>query len=689
MSIRRLSDDAINRIAAGEILVRPWNAVKELVENSIDAKATYITVILGNGGLQSIQIIDNGVGIQRRDHHLVCERFATSKISGADDLSNGALSSFGFRGEALASMSLVGHVSIYSKSLVDADEVGYESRYSNGVLLPDYPIPVPFNGESGTRIIIDDLFYNNVVRKNSFKSPSAEFKRIVDLISKFAIAFPGIGFKVKKAGQTDCDLVEECIPSLSSENMRLARIESLMGVIQSDLVTVHPGTPLLDPLESMTCIIANPASSITSRSAPTTSTLIIVNDRLVDSPQLVKLIESEISSQFQTKSKFIYIQLRIKSSQVDVNVCPTKAKVVFANQSEVNKWIVNSIMQDLNALKRVKAIKLHKIEFNSINVLTAPPSRPDTANTSSNPVLESREQEVHPPSVIKLEFPSSQSTQPISLQPFRIHTCPKQNQFVPPPISASQTQTFLSLTQIVNEHAPVSPKAKRSRPNGDISQLCLEVIDRDYNLDLSALPHNPRDLVYIGDVSGGFVLCQYFSHLCVCNLEYVFQTLVGKYLLVNSFCLKPVHGVDPPDYSILPSWVAELLCNEEGQLRFPTIRYGHVLTQDAVEWIINELTALDAIPSADSVAKIVTMFVQFLMKFEYLSQNDVMWNEVVKNKTFYIGASSDVSSSAVRLLREPVRTPAPPAPLNVDNSSHFFFREVISLKELYKEFERC
>ena len=141
MSIRKLPDDVINKIAAGEILVRPVNAVKEMIENSIDARSENITIIISGGGLNSIQIIDDGRGIPTSDHGLLCERFATSKLSEFDDLRSGKVSSFGFRGEALASVSLVGHVSVYTKTCDSSESHGYESRYSGGQLLPGYPTP--------------------------------------------------------------------------------------------------------------------------------------------------------------------------------------------------------------------------------------------------------------------------------------------------------------------------------------------------------------------------------------------------------------------------------------------------------------------------------------------------------------------------------------------------------------------
>jgi DNA mismatch repair protein MLH1 len=230
MVIKRLTPDVINRIAAGEVIVRPTNAVKELMENSLDACASCITIIIGGGGLQTINILDDGKGISVDDHTLLCERFATSKLRTADDLSDGSLHSFGFRGEALASISLVSHIAVTSKTEGDHASAGYESRFKDGCLLPGYPLLVPFSGHMGTRIVIDDLFYNNPVRKRAFKNPSTEYKKILELVSRFAISFTGVEFKVRKLGGTSFDLFEEV--SDARKDSRLRRIESLTGISQ-------------------------------------------------------------------------------------------------------------------------------------------------------------------------------------------------------------------------------------------------------------------------------------------------------------------------------------------------------------------------------------------------------------------------------------------------------------------------
>lgn len=126
MRIHKLDQDTINKIAAGEVLMRPANALKELLENSLDAHATTIAVTVLDGGLKSLIVSDNGIGINKLDLDIVCERFTTSKLSKFSDLAN--IQTFGFRGEALASMTFVGHVSIRTKTM--GSDVAVNNSYS-------------------------------------------------------------------------------------------------------------------------------------------------------------------------------------------------------------------------------------------------------------------------------------------------------------------------------------------------------------------------------------------------------------------------------------------------------------------------------------------------------------------------------------------------------------------------------
>ena len=200
--IYKLDDSVVNQIAAGEILQRPWNAVKELIENSHDASATSISVVAAEGGLSSLTVTDNGCGINYDDLSLVCERFATSKLTRFEDLQT--VQTFGFRGEALASISQVSRLTVVSR--VAGSKCAYKAFYVGGKMTPisgsGSADPVPCAGIQGTGIIVDGLFYNLPTRRSSF-SADEEYQRILTLCQKYAILWSDICFSCGKV----CNLV--------------------------------------------------------------------------------------------------------------------------------------------------------------------------------------------------------------------------------------------------------------------------------------------------------------------------------------------------------------------------------------------------------------------------------------------------------------------------------------------------
>uniref|UniRef100_A0A9L0KET6 MutL homolog 1 n=1 Tax=Equus asinus TaxID=9793 RepID=A0A9L0KET6_EQUAS len=197
--IRRLDETVVNRIAAGEVIQRPANAIKEMIENCLDAKSTSIQVVIKEGGLKLIQIQDNGTGIRKEDLDIVCERFTTSKLQSFEDLAK--ISTYGFRGEALASISHVAHVTITTKT---ADgKCAYRANYSDGKLKAP---PKPCAGNQGTQITVEDLFYNISTRRKALKNPSEEYGKILEVVGRYSIHNSGISFSVKKQGETVADV---------------------------------------------------------------------------------------------------------------------------------------------------------------------------------------------------------------------------------------------------------------------------------------------------------------------------------------------------------------------------------------------------------------------------------------------------------------------------------------------------
>eukprot|EP00877_Chromochloris_zofingiensis_P008495 jgi/Chrzof1/389/Cz01g14030.t1 len=198
--ILRLEESVVHRIAAGEVIQRPASAVKEMVENSIDAGATHITVVCKEGGLKFLQIQDNGSGVRPEDLPILCQRHTTSKLRKFEDLET--IGTLGFRGEALASISFVSHMSV--TTMTAGMQHGYKVLYKDGEMMP--PGPKPVAAVRGTIITAEDMFYNIPARKKAFRNPQEEQALIQDIIQKYAIFKTGVGFTLKRQGEARSDL---------------------------------------------------------------------------------------------------------------------------------------------------------------------------------------------------------------------------------------------------------------------------------------------------------------------------------------------------------------------------------------------------------------------------------------------------------------------------------------------------
>lgn len=199
--ILQLDASVVNRIAAGEVIHRPSSALKEMLENCLDARSTAISVTVKNGGMTLLQISDDGCGINKSDFPLVCMRFATSKLSSYDDLSR--IRTYGFRGEALASISHVARVSIVS--LPNGAPCAFRAAFADGLIVGDIS---PCAGVPGTTITVEDMFFNVPARKAALSSTSEENRRIIEVVQRYAIrhAPRGVTFTCKQAASVSPDV---------------------------------------------------------------------------------------------------------------------------------------------------------------------------------------------------------------------------------------------------------------------------------------------------------------------------------------------------------------------------------------------------------------------------------------------------------------------------------------------------
>ena len=345
-SINKLEESVINKIAAGEVVVRPSAALKELLENSIDAGSQNINVGWREGGLQMLQIQDDGHGIRVEDYPILCERFTTSKITKYQDLTK--VASFGFRGEALASVSFVGKLEITSRT--EDQDIAYKGYFENGNLVPgngnSTSAPIAWAGHIGTLIKANDLFYNNKQRKKSF-AKKEEFVNIVEVVMNYATHFCKVNFTWKAL---ESNSIAVSTISISKENreendVRKEVIRRLHGgVAEKDMFTVQHEYKSIGVKINALCTKAN-AKNTTKKN----TLILFINNRLVKWDRIKKAIDSAYHSYLPKGHQyFVYLGLEMQPRDIDVNVHPTKKEVGFTNQDEIADSIAELIDKELS-----------------------------------------------------------------------------------------------------------------------------------------------------------------------------------------------------------------------------------------------------------------------------------------------------------------------------------------------------
>ncbi|KAI0813957.1 histidine kinase-like ATPase [Xylaria sp. FL0064] len=337
--IQALDPDVVNKIAAGEIIVAPVHALKELIENAVDAGATSLEVLVKDGGLKLLQITDNGHGIDKEDLPILCERFTTSKLKKFEDLSS--ICTYGFRGEALASISHIAHLTVTTKT--KESNCAWRAHYDGGKLSPakpgQSPDPKPTAGRGGTQISVEDLFYNVPTRRKAFRSTSDEYNKIIDMVGRYSIHCAGVAFSCKKHGDSGTSI------SVQSQASTLDRIRQIHGGnVANELIQFSASDDRWGFKASGWATNAN-------YHIKKTTLLLFINNRSVESSNIKKALEQTYSA-FLPKSghPFIYLSLEIDPQRVDVNVHPTKREVNFLNEDEIIQCVCETIREKLAAV---------------------------------------------------------------------------------------------------------------------------------------------------------------------------------------------------------------------------------------------------------------------------------------------------------------------------------------------------
>ncbi|KAK0414663.1 hypothetical protein QR680_011554 [Steinernema hermaphroditum] len=372
--ISALSQETVNRIAAGEVVVRPANAVKELLENSLDAGATEIVVTAKKGGMEIIQIQDNGKGIHHDDLPIVCCRFTTSKLKNYDDLK--AIETFGFRGEALASVSYVAKLTIKTKP--KADKCAYVAMYKDGALQGEVTRSA---STDGTTITVESLFYNNPARKKSMKSASDEMNKISDVVTQYAINYPKVSFVFRRCG-IGADF------RTSGNGFQADVVSSLMGKkIGRELIELeHHSFRLGLTVEGC---MAKPSATCTAyglqeRQNKQKSFVLFINGRSVECPALKQMMDTCFAGK-QVSCPFLFLSLKIAPEKVDVNVHPAKKTVFFLDQERIidsiDVYIASVIDQVFSDQGLDSGSFLSALVTSSQVVVEREPTKPQKAST--------------------------------------------------------------------------------------------------------------------------------------------------------------------------------------------------------------------------------------------------------------------------------------------------------------------
>lgn len=322
--IQLLPDHIANQIAAGEVIQRPASAVKELLENAVDAGATEIQLIVNDAGKALVQVIDNGKGMSETDARMAFERHATSKIKNIDDLFH--IKTMGFRGEALASIAAVAQVEIKTK--MASATTGTYLEIENSTVRKQEPVA----WQQGTSIAMKNLFFNVPARRNFLKSNPAELRYIVDEFIRVAMAFPDIFFSLTSNGQQ--------VFYLEKGSLKQRIVQILGNNYNAKLVSIKEETDYLN----IYGFVGKPETAKKTRG----DQYFFVNSRFIKSAYLNHAIMSAFDQMIAKDSFPMYtLFIDLDPSQVDINVHPTKQEIKFEDEKIVYAFVQSAVKHAL------------------------------------------------------------------------------------------------------------------------------------------------------------------------------------------------------------------------------------------------------------------------------------------------------------------------------------------------------
>lgn len=349
MAIKILSNTTINRIAAGEVVERPSSVVKELVENSIDAGAKNIEIIIENAGKNLITIIDDGVGMSKEDLNLAVERHATSKLI-EEDITQ--INFFGFRGEALPSIASISRTVITSRAKTSSEDFAWSLNVNAG----QKSELIPASLSKGTKVEIRDLFFSTPARLKFLKTEKTEIHHIVETLNKIAIANPKIAFSLTSDGKEVFNY-----KAYSDEEALYKRLSDLIGKgFKENFTFIN--------LETQDFKLYGYISTPTYNIGTSNEQYFFINKRPVKD-KLLSMATRIAYQDFIPNGRYpiIYLLLEMDPSLVDVNVHPSKAEVRFKDPNLVRSYVISAIKDGIRRIGNQASDHLSLLTINSFN----------------------------------------------------------------------------------------------------------------------------------------------------------------------------------------------------------------------------------------------------------------------------------------------------------------------------------
>ncbi len=450
--IRRLSEDMIGRIAAGEVVERPAAAIKEMVENSLDAGATAVTVEIRDGGITYMRVTDNGSGIAQSEIRMAFERHATSKIHDPEDLS--AIATLGFRGEALASIAAVSRVTLTTRTAEDAS--GVRVTNEGGVITAIEEAACP----GGTAIVVRDLFYNTPVRLKFLKKPATEAAQVADVLMRMILSRPDVSFRLLSQGKTVYHSAGDGQLSSAVFSIYGSEMHKTMRFVEG-----HGGGLVLSGYVG---IGESGRGSRTNQS-------FFINGRYMHSGLLSGAVEEACRERVMIgKYPTCVLHLTMPYETVDVNVHPNKLEVRFQNEAAVAEAVTAIIregIRDRDALEHPVVLELTP---------DAPAAPAEVTKTREAVPVQAVLEKVRPAAVAKSA--AVPAAQPVPAAPVE-----EVHERAPIPVATVLREPAAAYRA---EPAPLPP----AEP-------------------VSFLPEAPRPMRLIGSVFNTYILVEYEDHL--------------------------------------------------------------------------------------------------------------------------------------------------------------------------------